>query len=478
MVAEDVIDRVSETLGPGYPLSAIKAVAHKISEGSDIEAMLTELQGSSRIPVVNWLDEAEREIPAVLEVAALAFVLGVPERMLEAELLELKDRTAEFAPDTDTRSKKARAHIDLRFRQLRKDRANHPLLTVRHVPVARRSGSLAVRHVDFRMPAYQEYVIAELWGRVGAEFWNAIREWLHNVAATGRAELINSMASGLALLALVAPDEVIDSYLNPWMEKDASPGEQATAVYVLWRMSMLDQLAPIALQIAIHWASQGTRTQRRAAASAFSGELGARFPTEAVTWLTRLAERSEPLARQAYALLFATLTERGSEAAIVLLEMQRRMNKKMSRPAADRVSDTIVGLLSVHDPRSGRPAIAVFLLANPDRTCDVAALWAHMLCLRPWRDRTITALVKAIGAIEHGHAEPESVVRSLGTEIGQELPPGERMNLRTEVLAAGQGKERGSLSGDPDPSWRPAASGFLLDIFLAACESPSQKEMS
>ena len=90
---------------------------------------------------------------------------------------------------------------------------------------------------------------------------------------------MNSTAIGLALLALVAPDEVIDCYLLPWTDEDASVSQQTMAVYVVWQMSMLEQTAPLALRIAILWAGQGPPTQRRLVAYAFSGELGSAIPS-------------------------------------------------------------------------------------------------------------------------------------------------------------------------------------------------------
>ena len=68
------------------------------------------------------------------------------------------------------------------------------------------------------------------------------------------------------------------------------------AVYLVWQMSMLGQLAPLALQSTILWAGQGSRTERRLATYAFSGPLGARYPLEAVKRLSQLADQGEALA--------------------------------------------------------------------------------------------------------------------------------------------------------------------------------------
>ena len=145
------------------PTLAGRRVAGTAPIGEDIGQLLDELDGGDRQTVVDWLDDVDAAVPAVLEVATLAFVLGVTERVFEDEVADLKLRLADFAPELDTRSRKAKAGIDLRFQQLRKQRADHKLLTVTQVPVARSSGSIAVRHVVFRVPEYRRYVIAELW---------------------------------------------------------------------------------------------------------------------------------------------------------------------------------------------------------------------------------------------------------------------------------------------------------------------------
>lgn len=476
-IDDEVVKRVAETLGPHYLMSSIETIARRIATSDDIEDVLGDLDDVDCLAVVKWLDEADAQIPAVIEVAALAFVLGVPERVFEAELRHLKALIPELVPETNTDSEKVKAEIDLRFRQLRKFRNEHPLLTVRQMPVAGGSGTLAVRHVEFTETMYRQHLITELWNRLDTEFWDAIRKWLHHIAADGDLDLINYIAVGLALLALVAPDEVIDSYLDPWTSGDATGQELTSAVYVIWQMSMHSELASLALQIAILWAGQGTRQQRGAATLAFSGELGARFPTEAVKRITQLAKQRETLAGEAYALLFATLAGQGTDGAVILREMRRRLETEKDRRSGDLICDAIVDLLSIRDPRSGRPSVAMFLIANPLRTADVAPLWARVLCLRPWRGGAIKALCDTLGAIEHGLTEPGDLVRALGAAIGRDLPPDERTNLRPDLRSvAGDNDEADDAEDQPSVDrskpTRRSISESLLDIFLVACASP------
>jgi hypothetical protein len=496
-VADDVVRKVAEALGTDYSLADIGAIARRILAAEDIGELLDELHGGDQQTVTDWLDNVDAAISAVLEVATLAFVLGVPERVFEDEVADLKLRLADFAPELDTGSKEAKAEIDLRFRQLRKQRADHKLLTVTRVPVARNSGSIAVRHVDFRVPAFRRYVIAELWNSLGREFWSGMRRWLHGIAAADHpdplrhADLMNSAAIGLALLALVAPDEVIDSYLLPWTDEGASVSEQTIAVYVVWWMSMLDQVAPLALVIAIQWAGQGPRTQRELAAYAFSGELGARYPVEATKRLGQLADQREPLVTLAFARLFATLAMQGGDAVVVLRELRRRMADKTDRRSADLVLETVVELLSVRDFRSGRPAVAVFLKDNPGRVADIGPLWARALYMRPWRDRAIKALVATVGAIAKPtvgvRAKPrpdvaaDDLARSLGAAIGKELPQLEREPLRYEIRRWAEEERRRQKrdrqprnDGVDSPS---RDSDELLEKVLNAIVHPSLREL-
>jgi hypothetical protein len=491
MVADDVVAMVSEALGADYPLADIGRITRRIVAGDELAALLDELQGSGRQTVDDWLRKVDAAIPAVLEVAALAFALGVTERVFEDEVASLKLRLADFAPDLDTGSKEAKAEIDLRFRQLRKLRADHPLLTVKQVPVVKSSGSIAVRHVLFRAPEYRRHVIAELWDSLDREFWSGMCRWLHSIAkgdgypAARHADLMNSAAIGLSLLGLVAPDEIIDSYLTPWTAEDAFLSEQMMAVYVVWRMSMLDQLSPLALRIAILWAGQGQETQRRLAALAFSGELGARYPVEATKRLGQLADQREPLASVAFAQLFATLAEQDGDAVVVLRELRHRLVSKKDRPSTDLVVSMVADLLSIPDFRSGRPAVAVFLVANPEHAAVIGPLWARTLYLRPWRDRAVTAMLATVDAVAHrtvgknakrlSDADAEHLARSLGAAIGRALPELERPPLRDEVMRRVE-KERLRKARERNARNDSADSDYLLEVLLNAIVNPPPRE--
>jgi hypothetical protein len=458
--------------------------------------------------VADWLDKVDAAIPEVLEMAALAFTAGLPERIVDEELRQFRSRIATFAPEVDPSKDDVKKEIDLRFRQVRKMRGEHPLLAVRDIPVAM-FASVPIRHLDFAKANYRSCLITELWQRLDADFWDGIRGWIHEIADGGDLSLMSSAATGLALLAQRAPDEVIDCYLDPWTEEDASWNEQLMAILVIGQLSGVGDMATLALQVVVHWAAQGSRSQRRVATYAFSGGLGARFPVDATRWLSNLADQGEPLAGNGHAVLFMTLAGQKADGALVLGELQRRMNRQQDRPAADRLLDNITYLLAIRNLGSGQPAIAEFLMANPERVGAAAPLWARVFVMRPWRERAGAALLAALAAIERsqrgedGQRDPKPLVRRLGAAIGQALPPGERAGLRPDLIGAnqrskqrdrrprpdgGQEGEDGQEStdgprtrppGGPDSSGaaRPRVSPELLDVFLNACANPDHRKL-
>jgi hypothetical protein len=512
VVKGSVIDETARALEHGATLGKVAETAHRMATATpeQMADVLAALADNDPREVADWLDKVDAAIPEVLEVAAVAFTAGLPERLIDAELREFKSQIAKFAPEVDPSKDEVKKEIDLRFRQVRKMRAEHPLLAVHDVRVAMLA-SVPIRHLDFAKANYRSDLITELWQQLDTDFWDGIRWWINEIAEGGQLNLMSSAATGLALLAQRAPDEVIDCYLEPWTAEDASWNEQLMAILVIGQMSEFGgDMATLALQIVLHWATHGSRTQRRVATYAFSGGLGARFPVDATRKLAHLADQGEPLAGNGHAVLFMNLAGQGAYGALVLGELQRRMNRpQRDRPAADRVLDNVVFLLAIRDMRTGQPAIGEFLMANPDRVGAAAPLWARAFVLRPWRERAGAALLATLAAIERGQPskagqrDPKPLVGRLGAAIGKALPPEERTGLRPDLVRANQknkqrdrwprpddgpggedGQEPAGRPGTGPPSGpagngsaRPEVSPELLEVFLNACANPDHREL-
>jgi hypothetical protein len=499
-VADATIEDVALALGSGAALGQVAQAGRRIATATpeQVADLIAEFAHNDHQHVRDWLDKVDAAIPEVLEVALLAFTAGLPERVIDEELRGFKERVHEFAPEI-SQSKEAKEEITLRFRQVRKARADHPLLAVADVPVAR-VAAIAVRHLNFARPAYRAHLLAELWLRLDPDFWAGVRSWIYEITAAGDVDLMASVAAGLALLAQRAPDEVLDGYLGRWTADDASDNEALMAILVISQLSVTGDLATLALQVTMGWATQGSRRQRWIATCAFSGSLGARFPVDATRRLSHLADQGEPLAEEGQTVLFMTLATQGADGTLVLNELQRRLSSQRSRPDTSRVLDTMAALLSITDWRSGRPAIAVFLLANPARVAPAAVLWAHLFTWRPWRARATSSLLSALAAVERGQRagdgdrDPAALARALGAALGRALPSEDRTGLRPDLATAharatrrtdrersADTRESASDLDDSPGGRRPAqatqVSWELLEIFLAACEAPDHAEL-
>jgi hypothetical protein len=168
------------------------------------------------------------------------------------------------------------------------------------------------------------------------------------------------------------------------------------------------------------------------------------------------------------------------------------MASKKDRPSADLVLSTVTELLSVRDFRTGRPAVALFLMVSPEHAAVIGPLWARALYLRPWRDPAIVAMLATVEAVASrtvgtnakrlSDSDAQHLVRSLGAAIGQALPELERMPLRNEVMhrverqRLRKARERKGRADTAD-SVPAADSEHLLTVLLNAIVNPSPREL-
>lgn len=427
--ATDALDAAAGLLPGDAPLSGVVAFARRIAAGDDPDTAMEVFDVTARQDVRAWFD-AEPPVQEVLEVSALAFVLGVTERRFESLLACLEEAmtpvliAGEPAEDTGR---------------------PEPLLPQRR---ARRGGDGALIRVDrvvtegsrrripvFAMPGYRRQVLAELWERYPVAFWDALRTWLDGIVED---EESLPVAQALALFAEVDLDEVQESYLERWSA--AWPG-QMTATHVLWFMCR-DGLAPLALRIASRWAGQGSASQRWTASIAFSGELGRRYPVEAAKRLWQLVmqgdDRSSEDACVALAGLYATLVDGAGGAGVVLAILDHQLDGALANRADPRRRTRAVRaaltVLSVADRRTGRSSVMSHLCRRPDRVDTVARLWAGALRHRGFRRRALEALLDGLGSLAALSARPAEDARALGGALAAALPDDERVALKQDFI--------------------------------------------
>ncbi|MDL4772811.1 hypothetical protein [Actinomadura xylanilytica] len=462
---------------------AVAGSAGGVGDGA-VEAMAGEaFRVAARRQVAAWFD-GEPTRREVVEITVLAFVLGVGEREFEAYAAGF-ERVLEghvpVPPPHPAGSAPGSAPVQAGAATgtaVEPAPAAEPFQPAADALPQRRSGRITPggllklqrhsgggtprRFLAFKNPVQHRFVLAELWDRFDGAFWDAAGEWLDEVAGDPGTHVV--VAKGLALLSFESFDEVETGYLARWADGGRLPLHQETAVLTLWFMCLDETLAPVALGAATSWVGYGTPRQRRAGALAFSGQLGVRYPDEALRRLWQLIVQDtdlSPEATAAMAQLFATLASHGEGAGKVLLLLDAKV-RGLAPTGADRrryklALAAAVQVLSVRAPQTGVPSIAIFLAERPDRLPAAAAVWAAALRHRPCRHDALLALWEVLGALERrarhsygtpggtapdgtfqrpasaGPASDIAVVRALGGALAERLPPHERELLRKDL---------------------------------------------
>lgn len=418
----------------GCLVAEVAAAAGRIARGEEPRAVWREYGSSAAQPVRDWF-AAERSPREIAEVATLAFATGTGHRAFEAlqESLEscLALAFAEVTPPPVPEGETAPAATGDRRRSL----ARNALAATEE----RAHGAPGRTVRVFAAPHYRQWVLEELWANHSSAFWDGVRDWLTALVA-GRpdGELHLSVASGLALLARTAFDEVADCYLRPWARGGAGPEGELMAAHALWWICLDETLAPAALTLVRGWAHSGDPGLRSAAARAFGGQLGVRFPTDAVKRLWHLIHQGQGRpAVVGMAQLFASLTESREDAGVVLDALVHRLRKQCTTPVASRIKvmtfDTVLAVLSVAEFGTGRPAVAALLEQQPRMTDRIAGLWAAVLRNRPVRQAALAALRDTLQALPAVCRAPRAAAGRLGGALGAALPPGERSLLETAL---------------------------------------------
>ncbi|MEV6872836.1 hypothetical protein [Amycolatopsis sp. NPDC051128] len=430
--AERISEQLFEACPGGGRLGDLVAVAAALNEGKTLDEALPKLDASLQDRVRAWFDE-ERDERDYLAVTALAFLDGARQRTFESALGRLETKLAETVVTREPEAVERQQPELLRKHRL-KLYAHDSLIKIERV------GSDGVaRHCPlFREPRYRGFVLAELWAREEAPFWDGVSAWLDEVMPQEGLRV----AAGLAELARYAFDEV-DDILAPWADGQQGWPGQTTATHVLWLLSYDEALAPEALRLAANWAGRGTPAERWTGAVALSGELGARYPHEAANRLWQLIHQSHTVtgdAHVALAGLFVTLTRRTEGAGIVLTLLDgklRRLAKPGATPELARVTTrAILSVLAARDRITGRHAAITYLCDARERAAPVEGrLWAAVLRNRPTRKRALTVLRAALDDLKHLCDDPVAVATSLGEAISTALSPGEADHLRADFAA-------------------------------------------
>ncbi|MDI3403613.1 hypothetical protein [Streptomyces cavernicola] len=460
---QDTVERAVTGMPPGCPIAVVADAAQRIAAGADPDQVWKEHTGGAPQAVREWFDvDEERSLREIAEVTTLAFAPGIGRRAFESlqDVLERLLEPVYFASEAvpppsgasvpDAAGQSAAADGQDR-RQPRRAR-----------PVDRRRSLARNSLIETEMQVYgattrevmvfadaelRRWVLQALWRYHPTEYWDAVREWLGLVVDADHDPALQlSIASGLTLLGHIAFDEVVQSYLDPWARGEHGLTGQTVAAYVLWFMCLEETQAAAALTLVRTWAQSTHPALRGTALVAFSGQLGATFPTDAVKWLWAVL-RSGVLDKQeereaglhAWAQLFLTLVDCQEDAGIVLDALAYRIRKEQrTRSAAYSATgllalETALYVFTATERLSGRPAVARYIADRPAEAEVVAELWAAMLRYRPLRRDALSALLVTVRALPAVTSDPTTAAARLGHALVAVLPQAEHPLLADEL---------------------------------------------
>ncbi|GAA3803412.1 hypothetical protein GCM10022403_041790 [Streptomyces coacervatus] len=463
--ADTLVKEAVERLPGGCRIAEAAAAAERIARGGDPERVWSEYGSSAARPVREWF-AADRSLQEVAEVTTLAFVTGAGRRDFESAQTLLEPHIAPAFPDVPAGA--GEAPVPRPFVDRRRSLSRNALAATED----QKHDALTRTVVVFPSPQYRLWVLEELCRTHSTEYWNGVRDWLTELVRTQPDPALQmSVASGLALLARPDFGEVVRCYLTPWAQGEAGPRGQSAAAMVLWWMCLDEALGATALTLARGWAQSFDPVMRSTAAWAFSGELGVRFPTDAVKWLWHLIRRGgigATRAVSALADLVAVLAESRQNTSVVFRALAHRLELQRGTAVTTQLKrttfDTVLAVLTVRDLRTGRPVCAALADRQPQLADPMGMLWAGVVCHRPRRAAALRALYDTLRALPATSEDPEPVAGRLGTAVGVELSPRERELLEAEL---------GPLAARGDDAIAERLTGIFLSAVLSA---PSTKE--
>lgn len=440
---------LAEMLGTVDRVRDVVGLAEQLAEGSSLEHALDHLDSRVRAVVENWFDEHVEDRARLIEIATLAFTVGVDERTFEAAQLRLKRVLDGYLPvprpKAEDESDEDAPEETPGYHNIRASWRRNDLIATNEVPT-----ELGVRNaMIFTKPEYHRHVLTQLWRRMDVAFWDAVSEWLDEIVVrTNGYEF--SAAGGLAQLASVAIGEVMP-ILDHWARGNRGTAGQRSAVYALYLMARHDSLAPTALKIATEWVNRGEPTHRWVGTMAFIGELGARFPHDARRWLWQVCMQSHTVdgnVEKVFGQLFGTLVRSTGNAHLVLnflVEKVKRFVTETAKPKPRTITARVViAVIESKDSRTGRSSVLTHLTEFPDQTDAVALMLASVLRHRPTRDRALRALHMLLEDMARDEKNAGRRAHELGEALRAHLPPDEHEPLEEHFRLVAARKKKGT----------------------------------
>jgi hypothetical protein len=459
--------------GRAAALGSARQVVRLVEGLADgVEFALSEVEDSDREAIAAWFD-ANPNHRAVRAATVLAFAgrtgddgergVGVGQRTFEVLFARLEAAQAMFRGDRPPEEMPAPPEHEAK-RQDRHSLFADSGLADFVTPPTERAAVGAQLYPGFRTRRQRDLFMELLHLKYGHDHWGPMRIWFDGIVsepAVSDAQV--AVAYGLGRFTRHAFDEVRTHYLEEWAA-GAWP-QRTCAVFALWSMVEVDDLAPLALNQATSWVRNRGQERAVTAAIAFGGALGKRYPSEAMRRLWPLALRGKAISGYA---LFAIANLLAIESADEADSggVSRYLANKI-RPlllpgaiAADRRAAlwVIVGILNLDGRSPGLPLAAQVLRERPDVVEALGELWAGTLRSAPHRGESVESLHRTLLALVDFPGAAQ-LARRLGQAILPHLSTAQRRQVELGLRGVSTLKDRRDtrmvlqafLDAAPDP---------------------------
>jgi hypothetical protein len=422
--------------------SDVTAVVARLGQG--VDAAFEVLDDVDKIRVADWFGN-KPDARALLSLAAVCFLSGTPESVFQQHLSRLVQIVEQHNPGA-TASSAHNAGDDAGDRIAFPQRGATTDDSLDEVTRETYDGDVGStdRCRRFKSARYREFAVAELANRYGFELWGPLREWINELAVQPASPTQVRLALGMALYARHSPNDVEYSFLETWA--DGGLSERLTAAYLLSWMCVDKALAASALRSAVNWVRNAGQRRAATAALAFGGELGMRFPSEALSWLWYLAMRGEAVsrvARSSMGELCCAAADDPESVATVLnylsAALRRLIDDGSGRPEHGRFSShlrkatsTVYEVLTARPLGSAESVTALILRTLPDNAECLGQLWSEVL--RSWSHRSdaIDELIRMLDVMRTDDTS-KRVIGKFGTAVRARLTSEEIRLLRDDM---------------------------------------------
>ncbi|MFI6705501.1 hypothetical protein ACIBF7_03655 [Nonomuraea sp. NPDC050478] len=420
-VAPEVADEAAARITADHAMTDVVTLARDLASGVPLDDALGRLESAGRRDVVAWF-AVPRTRGELFEMAAMAFTAGLPETVFESLLARLESIAGIGAEKADAVS------------------ADDPMPSRRLLRVA--EGSLfslsPERRLEFKVEGHRTHVMRELYQQHGMRLWDPVTEWLHECAALRDPVAQAEIARGVAILASVSDYSYVEStFLTPWARGRGVMRSQATAAMAVSWLCLDETTRPEVLRTVSSWTRASAARPKFTATLAWSGELGIRYPLEALRmlWLQiRDSEKPVRHAEIALAHLFAALTEATGNALPMLDWLARQIsNDKRIGRTVDPLIRAILNVLSARADGAGVPTVTAHLRSRPESAVPLAKLWSAVLVKRPHRRDALAALYDAVCAFDKHDDADRDLVHALFAALVETLPAKERPLLAHDL---------------------------------------------